>query len=377
LKKNQNSSLFSLFAQINPGLEEILFKEIEMLGFNPEIETGGVNFKGGLREIYLASLMSRTPTRILIRLCEFYETFFSNIPERIAKYPWEIYINQNISKIRIRATSHKSKLIHTDAIIERVLKGIAKRIDRELEIQNDQEDLPLIVIRVLHDKFTISIDSSGLPLYKRGYKTFVTDAPLRETIAASMILSSGWDGSVPLLDPFCGSGTILFEALNFVMNKPVGVNRDFAFFNWRNFDNDIFNSVKEELMHSVKKNIKSEIYAFDIDKKAIKALKENAKKNDVQDLIKSDAKDFRDIIPPQEKGFIITNPPFGIRVLDKKTIDRFYIDFVGALKNRFKGWKIGVLIPNNKVKFFDSLSLESRLSFVFGGLRVNFLVGEI
>jgi putative N6-adenine-specific DNA methylase len=374
---NNNTSLFSLFAQINPGLEEILFKELESLGFSPEIEIGGVNFKGGLREIYLANLMLMTPTRVLIRLCEFYETFFSNIPDRIAKYPWEIYINQNISKIRIRATSHKSKLIHSDAIIERVLKGITKRINRELEIKNDQEELPLIIIRVLHDKFTVSIDTSGLPLYKRGYKTFITDAPLRETIAASMILSSGWDGTVPLLDPFCGSGTISFEALNFIMNKPVGVNRDFAFFKWRNFDNSIFNNVKEELILSAKKHVSPEIYAFDIDKKAIKALKENAKLNDIQQLIKSDVKDFRDIIPPQEKGFIITNPPFGIRVLDKKTIDSFYIDFVDVFKDKFKGWKIGILIPNNKINFFKSLSLESRLSFVFGGIRVNFLTGEI
>lgn len=375
--QNKKTSFFNLFAQINPGLEEILFKDIESLGLSPEIETGGVNFKGGLREIYLANLMSRTPTRVLIRLCEFNETFFSNIPDRIAKYPWEIYLNENISKIRIRATSHKSRLIHSDAIIERVLKGIAKRINRELEIKNDQEDLPLIIIRVLHDKFTISIDTSGLPLYKRGYKTFVTDAPLRETIAASMIFASGWDGKAPLLDPFCGSGTIPFEAINFVMNKPVGVNRDFAFFKWRNFNNEIFNKVKEELMLSVKKDIKPDIYAFDIDKKAIKALNENLKNIGVQRLIKSDVKDFRDITPPQNKGFIITNPPFGIRVLDKKSIDGFYIDLIDVLKERFKGWKIGILIPNNKINFCNSLCLESRLSFVFGGIRVNFLFGEI
>ena len=224
--KKKQSQFFIITA---PGLEEICGAEAVALGLNEvRPSSGGVAFSGGLRELYAANLHLRTATRILVRLGDFKATDFPELFRKALRLPWGSFLRPDTS-IEIRASAHRSRLIHTGRIVETVGSAIERALGRAAPSNGDAGFKQLILVRFEEDSCTISCDSSGELLHKRGYRSAAGAAPLRETLAAASLLLLGWDGSIPLCDPLCGSGTIVVEGGLMATHQPPGRHRHFAF----------------------------------------------------------------------------------------------------------------------------------------------------
>ena len=244
-----SNDIVQFFISCPPGLEELLTAECKALNLHPHNkqkthimtgkavsgeESGGFEFEGTLEDVFTANLNSRLASRVVVRLGEFYAAAFSELRKKASKLEWGRYLKPG-QAINLRAVCHKSKLYHSDAVVERVLGAINDHFSsstQTMPLVTQSGEGQLVLIRIVNDLCTISIDSSGELLYKRGYKQAVAKAPLRENLAAAMVAYSGWDGMSPLIDPFCGSGSILVEAAMFASKVPPGIGREFRFTSW-------------------------------------------------------------------------------------------------------------------------------------------------
>ena len=353
------SSVFDCFAVSPPGLESLTAQELSSLGLVPKILPGGVSFQGGLKEIYLTNLYLRTASRILLKVGSFKALHFEELVQRVARYPWEIYLSQ-ADRVRLRVTCRRSKLYHSKAVAERVLKGLSLRLGRKIELA--QEEAPLLIVRLWRDEVLLRIDTSGADLFKRGYKVASGPAPLRENLAAALIYLARWDGQTPFLDPFCGTGTIPIEAALMAAHIPPGWWRSFAFQEWKNFKASLWEELREEARKHFRVP-KVEIWANDISPKAVKAARENSKAAGVEDFLRFSQEDVALLEPPAHRGLIVTNPPYGER-LQRKAYQKFAL----FLKKHFPRWQALFLSPNKKP--LKEFSLKTLARFEHGGLRV-------
>ena len=232
---------YDLFAVCQPGLERIVADELRSLGIaNPQPVHGGVEFSGFLTHIYRVNLRSRTTERVLLRLREFRAETFRELHHKAARTAWEEFLTPGCA-VSIRTTCRKSRLIHSGGVTERILSGISDRLGKpSTMVTTDEENKSarpnFIVVRLVDDHCQISLDTSGALLHFRGYRQATAKAPLRETLAAAMLLSCGWTHDRSLLDPFCGAGTIPIEAALIARKIAPGRKRDFAFMEWQKFD---------------------------------------------------------------------------------------------------------------------------------------------
>jgi len=371
----KNTTTFKMFAVSQPGLEHITAQELQALGISCTASQGGAEFSGGLHDLYTASLWLRSANRILVRVGSFRITELSEVAQRFARYPWELYGIGRESGItpRIRVTSHKSRLYHTGAVAERALSGIERRSGPfQIELDSPQEPY-LVVIRIVRDRCTVSIDSSGQPLHMRGYRVKGVRAPLRENIAAALLLMSGWAPGMPLIDPFCGSGTIAIEAAMISSGIPPGQGRRFAFMNWKNFNADLWDRLLNQA--AAERNLPAAgIYAADADIKAVRAASANAETAGVADFITLEHRIFsRDsACPPGPAGWIVTNPPYGRRVpaRQRKKQD-VYREIAQAMQRGFHTWGITCLVPSIRNNPLPGIRTETLTTFLNGGFRVR------
>ncbi|MEW6092858.1 MAG: methyltransferase, partial [Chloroflexota bacterium] len=227
----------------------------------------------------------------------------------------------------------------------------------------------LVVVRLSDDRLTVSVDSSGTILHKRGYRQAVAKAPLRETLAAAILMASGWDKQSPLLDPFCGSGTIPIEAALMALGIPPGIHRRFAFMDWPNFDEQLWISIRTPL--TINHNPSLTILASDRDAGAIKMARENAARAGVADCIEFKCQAVSSITPPAQKGWVVTNPPYGRRVRSGADLRNLYAQFSNVLREKCPGWNLSVLCSDPALLGQMQLRLDTTLGFVNGGLRVR------
>ncbi len=359
-------TVLELFAVTPPGLEKVTAGELSFLGLSPHMEAGGVTFRGGLRELYLANLWLRTASRVLLKVAEFRAVSFKELVSRVARYPWEIYLSR-AEKVRIRATCRKSRLYHSGAVAERVVKGISARLSRELELTKDEE-APLIVVRLFRDRVLLRIDTSGRDLFKRGYKVAPGPAPLRENLAAALVLLSGWDHRAPFLDPFCGTGTIVIEAAMMAADLAPGLHRSFFFEEWRNFDPSLWEELRAEARTRVHPP-EALILGSDISVQAVEAARENARAARVDGFVRFEICDVRDLHPPAPFGYLVTNPPYGERL--SKTA---YHLLAKVVRERFKDWVVVFLSPDKEP--LKGVPLWRVAVFQHGGLDVNVFRGR-
>lgn len=407
----ESNHLDKLFAVSAPGLESYTAQELRQLGlltaegrpYNrsaPSLrdeEAGGVEFSGDLRSIYLANLWLRTASRVVVRLGEFYAAAFSELRKKAGRLDWERYLAPG-QAVALRVTCHRSKLYHSDAVAERVAGAIGDRLGHLPVVMKFDEQaeavLPqLVIIRLVHDRCTISVDSSGALLHRRGYRLATAKAPLRETLAAGMLLASGWDKESPLIDPFCGSGTIPIEAAMLATGKAPGLaahaepggRRHFAFMDWPRYEASVWQALQEDALQQgqfkrEKLAGKLHIQASDRDAGAIAMAQENAERAGVSEWIEFSCRAVSAIEPPQVgsmAGWVVTNPPYGVRVSAGKDLRNLYAQFGHVLREKCPGWRVAILCSEPTLLHRIEMKLDTSLALVNGGVKVNLGRGTV
>ncbi len=369
-----------LFIVAAPGLETLTARELATLGLTGVTVAGGVELAGTLETVYRANLHLRTASRVLVRLGEFYAAAFSELRKKASRLPWERYLAPG-QPVALRATCHKSRLYHSDAVIERVLGAIGDRLGQPVPLaawDEETEGYPPqgVVIRLTNDLCTISVDSSGALLHRRGYRLATAKAPLRETLAAAMVLASGWDGRAPLLDPFCGSGVIPIEAALWARRIAPGKARRFTFMDWPNFDAGLWEALRAAALAAEQPNAPP-ILGSDRDAGAIKSAAANAARAGVAADIAFSCRALSAIEAPPGPGWLVTNPPYGVRVSAAKDLRNLYAQFGNVLRRRCPGWQAAFLCNSFPLMRQTGLALDTSLSWSNGGVRVHLARGVV
>jgi putative N6-adenine-specific DNA methylase len=386
----------NLFAVCTPGLEPFTALELAQIGLiptsppvppvvsspggDPGSEFGGIESQGSLHDLYRANLSLRTASRVLLRLGEFHASAFAELRRKVGQLPWERFLAPG-KPVALRVTCRASRLYHERAVAERVAAAISDRLDRPQPVQTYQgdagADLPqLILARIDHNLCTVSIDSSGPLLHRRGYRLAVTKAPLRETLAAAMVMASGWDGLSPLIDPFCGSGTIPIEAALWARGRLPGENRRFAFMDWPDFDSVYWNKLLADGRRAVL-SVTSKIIASDRDAGAIRSAKANAERAGIADGIEFSCNAISAIDPPSGPGWVITNPPYGVRLGGAKDLRNLYAQFGKVLHLKCPGWHVTMLCDRTQLVRSTGLGFDEEITTLNGSLKVRLVRCQI
>jgi len=372
------------FAATAPGFEALCFQEMSAIGLpmeNASVVSGGVEFEGRLTDCYLANLHLRTANRILMRINQFKATSFRQIEKKAVEIPWELYLPSKSSP-QIHTTTKHCRLYHTDAICERLMKSISKHTINGTYNGGQIEGIllePKIFVRGVDDQFTISIDSSGENLYKRGLKIHRGTAPLRETIAAAALLQAGYHGTKPVIDPMCGTGTFSLEAALMAKNIPPGWFREFAFMGWPSFQQKKWEYLKQQCQTNFTSRQTPTIFASDKDPSACKRLEEMLTENRLADVIKVISQDFFNFLPrdlTDQTGWVVINPPYGRRLENRQKSDQLFMKICTRLKREYKGWKLILISPNKKLTKKVPFKLTTH-SISHGGLRPVMMIGTI
>jgi putative N6-adenine-specific DNA methylase len=363
----------TFFAAAPPGLEPFTAQELFQLEIPSNPEGGGVTFKSSRKDLYKANLHLRTSSRILARLGNFfYATTFDELRQRAARLPWERFIHPG-QPVSLHVTCHHSRLFHSDAAARNVLAALEERLGKPSPLvragEGAENPAQLIVVRLVDDRCTVSVDSSGELLHKRGYRLAVAKAPLRENLAAGILMASGWDKKSPLIDPFCGSGTIPIEAAMMALGLPPGRNRRFAFMDWPDYDAGLW---QETLAGSVTPAAPAPLFiASDRDAGAVRMAQENADRAGVAHLIEFKCQSISDLQASAASGWIVTNPPYGERVSQGKDLRNLYARFGTVVKENCPGWTISVLCSDPILLGQVGLDFETALQFDNGGIPVR------
>ncbi len=314
------------------GLEKMTKRELTNLGYEIlSVENGAIEVEGGLKAIADLNINLRTADRVFLKLAEFEAHSFDELFDNIYSISWEEYLSEG-SKFPVLTKSVKSDL-YSKADIQKISKkAIVKKLaeDYDIDIFPEDEEVVEVHVNILNDKVSVLLNTSGDALHKRGYRIEQGEAPLKETLAAGIVMLSDWRENKILVDPFCGSGTIGIEAAMMGMNIAAGLNRNFAAEEWVFVPFDLFKNTKQEAMKKIKNDIKLDIRMYDIDEKAIEIAKKNAEESGVIDNIKIEKQDVKDLYLPDEKGVIVSNPPYGERLSDKETVLDLYRDLGDA-----------------------------------------------
>ena len=319
---------YQLTAPCHFGLEAICKREIYDLGYEiTKVEDGRVTFAADAEGICRANIFLRTAERVLLEVGRFRATTFDELFEGIKALPWENYIPKDGKFWVTKATSIKSKLFSPSDIQSIVKKAMVERMKREYDLTWFPEDGASYPVRIflMKDEVTVTIDTTGESLHKRGYRKMTSKAPITETLAAALIMLTPWHADRILVDPFCGSGTFPIEAAMMAANIAPGLNREFISEEWTNLiPKQLWYDVIEEANDMVHTDIKVDIQGYDIDADVVKAARENAKRAGVDHLIHFQRRGVEDLHHPKKYGFIITNPPYGERLQDKSQMPALY-----------------------------------------------------
>jgi putative N6-adenine-specific DNA methylase len=379
----------SAFAVAAPGLEPFVATELEALAIKGgQVVDGGVEFTVTRRQLYKANLHLRTASRILVRLAQFRAISFAELEKQSRLIPWDTVVARGAA-VALRVTCRKSRLYHSDAVAERIARDLTERLEAMIVAPNSDDEDPrntdhasrttasqLIVVRFDHDRCTVSADSSGAHLHQRGYRTSVTEAPMRETLAAALIMASGWDQRSPLFDPFCGSGTIPIEAAMMAAGIAPGSLREFRFTQWPGFNQSVWDEVRASAAKAEKGEGLPPISGSDRSAAAIRAARDNAERAGVAKFVELEKLDVEEAGYDESNGWIVSNPPYGVRLGDTRDASRLMAQFGEVLRQRFAGWHVGLLAPSQLDRALG-FRLEARSKTTNGGLRVLIQTGTV
>ena len=323
------------------GMEKMLATEIKNLGFEIEkTEDGRVTYKTGEDGIAKANMWLRCAERVNLKVAEFEARTFDELYENTKRINWAKYIPYGAQFPISKASSIKSKLFSTTDVQSIVKKAIVDNLKKSYlesgRLKEDKEKYPIYVF-IHKDKVTLSIDTTGDALHKRGYREKANKAPIRETLAAGIMYLTPWRPGRTLVDPMCGSGTILIEAAMMGLNMAPGLNREFISEKWRTIDKKIWWDTRRDAFDQMNEDLDFKIYGYDIDPETIEIAKENAEIAGVADYIEFNVADATEFKSDEEYGFIVTNPPYGERLESEESVKLLYKE-LGYAFRRLKNW---------------------------------------
>jgi putative N6-adenine-specific DNA methylase len=370
---------YDLFAICAPGLEDVLEAEMRALGLAVgKRDVGGIAFAGGSSALFRANLWLRTATRIIARVGEFHARMFDELERHARKLEWTRFLASG-QPVRLRVSTSKSRLYHTGAVAQRIAEamekstGVAPTVASGAGEDDDEGEAPLVIVRLFRDQCAVSIDSSGALLHRRGYRLATAKAPLRETLAAALVLASRWDARTPLLDPLCGAGTIPIEGALLARRIPPGLTRRFAFMEWPGFHPPTWDRVVDEARAQILPFAPAPILGSDRDAGAVTAAQANAKRAGVEADIEFEVKVISRITPPagEAAGAMVTNPPYGVRVGDRDALRNLYAQLGNVARERFPGWSVTALSAEPRLDSQIGGKLETLLQTKNGGIAVR------
>ncbi|AIE60494.1 THUMP domain-containing class I SAM-dependent RNA methyltransferase [Bacillus methanolicus] len=335
---------YQLIATSAMGLEALVAKEVRDLGYECQVENGKVSFSGDETAIARTNLWLRTADRIKLKVGEFKATTFDELFEKTKSLPWEKYLPED-AEFPVIGKSVKSKLFSVSDCQAIVKKAVVERLKNAYKRTSWFEEtgaLFRIEVALHKDIATLTIDTSGSGLHRRGYRAGQGEAPLKETLAAALVMLTNWTPERPFVDPFCGSGTIPIEAALIGQNIPPGFNREFVSETWNWMPEKIWEDVRIEAEDLAKYDQPLEITGSDIDHRMIKIAKENAFEAGLGDLIQFKQMQVKDFTTKKEYGVIVGNPPYGERIGEKKQVEQMYRE-MGEVFAPLKTWSIYIL----------------------------------
>ncbi|HFU6986674.1 TPA: class I SAM-dependent RNA methyltransferase [Streptococcus agalactiae] len=366
---------FKLIATAAAGLEAIVGREIRNLGIDCQVENGRVRFHGDIKTIIETNLWLRAADRIKIIVGEFPARTFEELFQGVYGLDWENYLPLGAKFPIAKAKCVKSKLHNEPSVQAISKKAVAKKLQK---VFHRPEGVPLqengaefkIEVSILKDKATVMIDTTGSSLFKRGYRAEKGGAPIKENMAAAIIQLSNWFPDKPLIDPTCGSGTFCIEAAMIGMNIAPSFNRDFAFEAWPWVDQSQVQKVRDEAESKANYDIDLDISGFDLDGRMVEIARKNAEEAGLGDVIKLKQMRLQDLKTDKINGVIISNPPYGERLLDDKAVDILYNE-MGQTFAPLKTWSKFILTSDEGFEKKYGSQADKKRKLYNGTLKVD------
>ncbi|GAA5393952.1 class I SAM-dependent RNA methyltransferase [Streptococcus uberis] len=367
---------FKLVATVAAGLESVVGKEMRALGFDCQVDNGKVYFEGDIKAIAKTNLWLRSADRIKIIVGQFPARTFEELFQGVYALDWENYLPLGAKFPISKARCVRSKLHNEPSVQAISKKAVVKKLQKHY---HRPEGVPLqeigsefnIEVSILKDQATIMIDTTGSSLFKRGYRSQKGGAPIKENMAAAILELSNWYPDKPLVDPTCGSGTFCIEAALIGMNIAPGFNRSFAFEEWSWVDKDDINSVRDEAESLANYDIKLDISGFDIDGRMVEIAKKNAEEAGLADVITFKQMRLQDFRTDKVNGVIVSNPPYGERLLDDKAVDILYNE-MGQTFKPLKTWSQFILTSDEAFEKKFGRQADKKRKLYNGTMKVEF-----
>ncbi|KKM93322.1 hypothetical protein LCGC14_1209500, partial [marine sediment metagenome] len=362
----QPADSFDIFLVAPPGLEQVLAAEAAERGFaDPQVTAGGVTVRGSWPEVWRANLELRGAGRVLVRIGGFMAFHLAQLDKRARKFPWADYLRADVP-VRVEVTCHKSKIYHAGAAAQRIETALRETLGAPVV----PEAALVLKARIDDNQVTFSIDTSGASLHKRGHKEAVAKAPMRENLAALFLRRCGYDGSEPLIDPMCGSGTFVIEAAEIAAGMQAGRSRGFAFEALASYDADAIDRLRRPVAEPAGPVM---FHGSDRDAGAIRMSRANAERAGVSASTAFECRAIGDLVPPEgPAGLVMVNPPYGGRIGNKKLLYGLYAALGQVLMTRFAGWRVGIVTSEGGLAKATGLSfLPQEAPVAFGGLKVR------
>lgn len=364
-----------MIAPCHFGLEAVLKREIQDLGCSiTGVEDGKVTFEGDMAAVCRANVFLRTPERILLKVGSFHAETFDELFEGTKKIPWEDYIPKDGRFWVAKATGIKSKLFSPRNIQSIMKKAMVDRMGEVYGISHFPEtgaDYPLRVT-ILKDEVTVGLDTTGDSLHKRGYRLLTAKAPIAENLAAALIMLTPWKAERPFVDPFCGSGTLPIEAAMMAAHIAPGMNREFTAEQWTDLiPKKCWYDAVDEADSMIDDSAEVDIQGYDIDGEVLKAARENAKNAGVDHMIHFQQRPVAELRHPKKYGIIVTNPPYGERLEDKKDLPALYKQ-IGESFRRLDTWSKFVITSYEDAERYIGRKADRNRKIYNGMIRTYF-----
>ncbi len=356
-------TLFDITVSSAAGVEAITKKELYKLGVSDApARDGRLCFKGDMKKVAECNLYLRTANRVFIKLASFIARDFDSLFDGISQITWKDYLPSD-AKIMVSAKCVASKLMAASACQSISKKAICYSLSHAYgQPLKESGSRYKIEISIHKDNVTVSLDTSGEGLHKRGYRGLVGEAPLKETLASAIVMLANWSYSKPLVDTFCGTGTIVIEAAMQAKNIAPGLNRDFDFLHWSNFELPDFEQMKTEASSKIREMPELKIFGFDIDEAQLRLARKHAKLAGVEQYIHFQRADMRDFSSKSKEGVFISNPPYGERLEDRNAVKALYKAF-GQKYGEYEGWDCHVItsVSDFERSFFKRADKKRKL----------------